>query len=128
MVQVYSKEELQKAIANNEKSIMVCGAYAQEMKSKYQRRKKAKKGSLIAGGALALAGLVAMPFTGGASGAATAVGAGMMGLTIGTVTLTAAELAIIAGITAGFGLGVVGLAKGFNVSFKPTGEVLIEKK
>ncbi|MBO5013135.1 MAG: hypothetical protein J6C57_03745 [Paludibacteraceae bacterium] len=128
MVQVYSKEELQKAIANNEKSIMVCGAYAQEMKSKYQRRKKAKKGSLIAGGALALAGLVAMPFTGGASGAATAVGAGMMGLTIGTITLTTAELAIIAGITAGFGLGVVGLAKGFNVSFKPTGEVLIEKK
>ena len=98
------------------------------MKSKYQRRKKAKKGSLIAGGALALAGLVAMPFTGGASGAATAAGAGMMGLTIGTITLTTAELAIIAGITAGFGLGVVGLAKGFNVSFKPTGEVLIEKK
>lgn len=124
MVQVYSKEELQKAIANNEKSIMVCGAYAQEMKTKYQRHKKAKKGSLIAGGALALAGLVAMPFTGGASGAATAVGAGMMGLTIGTVTLTAAELAIIAG----FGLGVIGVVKGFNVSFKPTGEVLIEKK
>jgi hypothetical protein len=124
MVQVYSKKELQKAIANNEKSILVCGAYAQEMKTKYQRRKKNKKGNLIAGGALALAGLVAMPFTGGASGAATAVGAGMMGLTIGTVTLTAAELAIIAG----FGLGVIGVVKGFKVSFKPTGEVLIEKK
>lgn len=124
MVQVYSKKELQKAIANNEKSILVCGAYAQEMKTKYQRHKKAKKGSLIAGGALALAGLVAIPFTGGVSGAATATGIGMMGLTIGTVTLTAAELAIIAG----FGLGVIGVVKGFNVSFKPTGEVLIEKK
>ncbi len=124
MVQVYSKKELQKAIANNEKSILVCGAYAQEMKTKYQRHKKAKKGSLIAGGALALAGLVAIPFTGGVSGAATATGIGMMGLTIGTVTLTTAELAIIAG----FGLGVIGVVKGFNVSFKPTGEVLIEKK
>ena len=53
-----------------------------------------------------------------------ATGIGMMGLTIGTVTLTTAELAIIAG----FGLGVIGVVKGFNVSFKPTGEVLIEKK
>ena len=47
MVQVYSKEELQKAIANNEKSILVCGAYAQELKTKYQRRKKAKKEALL---------------------------------------------------------------------------------
>ena len=124
MLHVYSKQELQKAVANNEKSILVCGAYAQEMKTKYQRRKKAQKGGLIAGGILAIGGLVAMPFTGGASSVATAVGAGMMGLTIGTITITTTELAIVAGFT----LGAIGLSKNYNVSFKPTGEVLIEKK
>lgn len=113
MITVKTEDELKQAIKNNKgESIRVEGAYAKTLAKKISSKKKVKKVAI--GGGLALVGcLLAAPFTGGASLLGVAAGATAMGVTIGTVTLTTAELAMIIGATA----GVVGLAisKGYKI-------------
>lgn len=98
MTIVRSEEELKAAMERKEKPIRIEGNYAKELYEKYQeKKKKKKKRGLIAGGAIAVAGLAAIPFTAGTSAAVTATGLTMMGLTVGTVTISLAELAVICG-------------------------------
>lgn len=60
--------------------------------------------------------VAAIPFTGGASAAGVAIGAG---LTIGTVTISTTELAIICGTV----IALKGIDKGCKVKFSPDGGV-----
>lgn len=55
---------------------------------------------MVAGAVVALGGLAAAPFTGGASLAGSAAGIAAMGFTAGAVTLTTAQLALILGVSA----------------------------
>ncbi len=89
MVTVTTKDELEIALKNKEKEILVEG----EMANKILRKKKLKKGSLIVGGASILGGIALLPFTGGASAIAIA-----QGLTIGGITISTAEVIIGAGV------------------------------
>ena len=100
MITVKTKDELEQAIKDNKgESIRVEGPYAKALAKKIRSKKKIRKVA-IAGGALALiGGVVAAPFTGGASLAGSAAGVVAMGATIGTITLTATELAMILGVT-----------------------------
>ena len=66
MKTVYTKEQLEETLKKGEKAL-VKGSLASEIRKKYETIKKVLKGAAIAGGAIAVAGLVAAPFTGGTS-------------------------------------------------------------
>lgn len=88
MKTVSTKKELEKAIIQGEKHFLLKGDLAKQIIKKKQRSKAAKIGA----GILAGVGVLAAIPTCGASLGATAIG-----LTMGTLTVTAAELAIIFG-------------------------------
>ena len=121
MKTVYTKEQLEETLKKGEKAL-VKGSLASEIRKKYETRKKVRKGAAIAGGAIAVAGIVAAPFTGGTSLAGTAVGLGAMGLTIGTITISIGELALLLGA----GLAAYGIYKKCKVTFNKDGSVTIE--
>lgn len=111
---VPTKEELAKALKAKEK-VRVTGPLADS----FIKKQKSKKNTKIAAAAVAVGGLLAMPFTGGLSGLAT-----MTALTVGTVTISAAEIAVILGGTA----AIYGIHKGYKVKYNPDGSVEVEPK
>ena len=118
---VYTKEELSETLKNVE-TALVKGSLASEIRKKYETRKKVRKSTAITGGAIAVAGLVAAPFTGGTSLVGTAAGLGAMGLTIGTITISIGELALLLGAA----LAAYGIYKNCKVKFNMDGSVTIE--
>ena len=104
MIVVRTKEELQEAVKNKTTSIRIEGPYAKEFANTIRSRKrKAKTAKKIAMGVGALAligGIAAAPFTGGVSLAGSVAGATAMGLTVDTITISTAELAMILGFAA----------------------------
>ena len=100
MIVVRTKEELQEAIKNKVDSIRIEGPYAGIVVQKIRSRKKVKKMAMGVGALALVGGVVAAPFTGGASLAGSAAGLTAMGLTVGTVTISTAELAMILGFAA----------------------------
>ena len=101
---------------------LVKGSLASEIRKKYKTRKKVRKSTAITGGAIAVAGLVAAPFTGGTSLVGSAVALGAMGLTIGTITISIGELALLLGAS----LAAYGIYKNCEVKFNMDGSVTIE--
>lgn len=97
MVVVRTKEELQEAIKNKVDSIRIEGPYAGILAKKIRSRKKLKKTAIGVGTLALVGGVVAAPLTGGVSLAGSAMGLIVMGLTIGTVTISTFELAMILG-------------------------------
>ncbi len=114
MVTVYTKQELAKAIENRTSQILCKGEVAKE----FLKRRKRKKVGKIAGAAMIVGGIVALPFTGGVSAAGIAAGAG---LTIGTVVISTAELAIICGTV----IAITGILKNAKVEFNPDGSCIV---
>ena len=118
---VYTKEELAETLKKGE-TALVKGSLASEIRKKYETRKKVRKSTAITGGAIAVAGLVAAPFTGGTSLVGSAVALGAMGLTIGTITISIGELALWLGAS----LAAYGIYKNCEVKFNMDGSVTIE--
>ena len=120
MVTITTKEELEKALENKEKEILVEG----EMAKKIIRKKKVKKGILIGGIATTAVGIILLPFTGGGSS-----GLVFHGLTVATgtttVTMTAGELAILLGFTST--VASIALLKGYTIQVG-AGNVLLTRK
>ena len=114
---VYTTKELEEAIKAGETKLLAKG----ELAEKIRNQKKRKNRRLIGGLALAAAGLVALPFTWGAS---TPLLLGGLGLTIGTVTISAAELAILVGGS----IAIIGLCKDYTITFNSDGSVTLERK
>ena len=116
---VRTESELKAAFEAKEEKIIVVGQMAKDMAQKSQRKKKAK----AAGIAVALASLAAIPFSLGASAAGVAVG---MGLTIGSITISTTELALLCGTA----VAIYGIHKDSKVTFrvneKGEPEVVIE--
>lgn len=102
MITVYNKQELQEALKNKGQKIRVEGSYANELAQKIHRKKKVSKAVMVGGAVVALGGLAAAPFTGGAATCWSAAGIAAMGITAGAtaVTLTTAQLALILGVSA----------------------------
>lgn len=105
MITVTTQQELEQAIFNREPKILCKGEAAKP----FLKKRKRKRFAIIGGAALTILGAVAIPFTGGAS-----TGIIAMGLTIGTVTISTAELAIICGTV----IATAGILKGGKVNFK----------
>ena len=121
MKTVYTKEQLEETLKKGEKAL-VKGSLASEIRKKYETRKKVRKSTAIAGGAIAVAGIVAAPFTGGTSLAGTVVALGAMGLTIGTITISIGELALLLGAA----LVAYGIYKNCKVTFNKDGSITVE--
>ena len=117
----YTKGELAESLKKGE-TALVKGSLASEIREKFEKRKKVRKGAAIAGGAIAVAGIVAAPFTGGTSLVGTAVGLGAMGLTIGTITISIGELALLLGAA----LVAYGIYKNCKVTFNKDGSITVE--
>ena len=105
MITVRSKQELEKAMKQEASEIKVVGSYATTLAKKVEKKKTLSKtaaGGAILAGLFGIGCLVAAPFTAGASLlgeglVASAIGAGAAGFTIGTITITTTELAILCG-------------------------------
>lgn len=123
MTIVETKEELKKAIERKEFPISCRGKIAEQLK----KRKKRSKAAKLGGAAVAIAGLAALPFTGGASATGIAAGAAAMGLTAtaaatATVAISAAELSILVG----GGVAVLGILKGRKIRLEKDGYITVE--
>ena len=118
MTTVSTKQELISAIERREKQIIATGEIAASIRKKVKVKKGAKLGSLV----LAIGGIIAIPFTGGASAGLTA--AGLTCLT-GAVTLTGGEILILCGILGGTAIGLAGVLRDGKVEFKPDGTVVV---
>lgn len=116
MITVYTRSEFNRAIDNRESIIICKGSVAEEFKSKHRKKKALSVGGIV----LAIGGLIAIPFTCGASGAVTA--GTIAGLTVGTITLTTAELTMICGTT----VALLGILKGAKVTFNKDGNVIVK--
>lgn len=104
MVTVRTKQELEVALKNKATSIRIEGPYAKEfantIRSRKRKAKSAKKIAMGVGALVLIGGIAAAPFTGGVSLAGSVAGATAMGLTVGTITISTAELAMILGFAA----------------------------
>lgn len=109
MIVVGTKEELQEAIKNKVDSIRIEGPYAGIVAQKIRSRKKVKKVAIGVGTLALVGGVIAAPFTGGASLAGSAVGLTAMGLTVGAVTITTTQLAML------LGFGAFAIYKKYNI-------------
>ena len=112
MVTVSTKAQLKAAIEQKQFPIKCVGEIAEQLIKKKKRTTKTK----IAGAAIALAGVAAIPFTGGASAVVTGAGLTAMGLTI-SVT----ELAILVG----GGVATVAILKGRTITAQADGKSVI---
>lgn len=119
MVTVRTEKELEDALKAKEKNIRIVGSLADKIREKAEKKAKKKKWTKIASIALIAGGAAAIPFTGGAS-----TGAMAAGITIGTVTISTAELAIILGFT----LGMTAILKGYDVKYNSDGSVVLTHK
>lgn len=109
--EVETKEDLETAIKNKPQRIVLTGKIAEEYIEKHNKQKKMKKGIAIGSGIATVAGITAgillAPATGGTSTVASAFAfggsQGFYAMTAAgtSVTMTAGELAMIAGVTAG---------------------------
>ena len=118
MTTVSTKQELISAIERRETQIIATGEIAASIRKKVKVKKSAK----IGGMALAIGGLLAIPFTGGASAGLTA--AGLTCLT-GAATLTGTQILILCGIIGGTAVAITGVLRNAKVEFKPDGTVVV---
>lgn len=109
MIVVRTKEELQEAIKNKVDSIRIEGPYAGIVAQKIRSRKTVKKVAIGVGTLALVGGVIAAPFTGGASLAGSAVGLTAMGLTVGAITITTTQLAML------LGFGAFAIYKKYNI-------------
>lgn len=124
-ITVTTKNELDEALKNkNVNRIRVEGPLANEMRAKAKKQKIIRRGSLIAGSLITAGALIAAPFTAGTSLIAGAAGLTATALTVGTVTMTATELAMLIG--GGLGLATLAMKHGYKIKFNPDGTVSIE--
>ena len=118
MTTVSTKQELISAIERRETQIIATGEIAASIRKKVKVKKSAKIGGL----ALAIGGLLAIPFTGGASAGLTAAG---LTCFTGVATLTGTEILILCGIIGGTAVAITGVLRNAKVEFKPDGTVVV---
>ncbi|MCR4559899.1 MAG: hypothetical protein K5685_07455 [Bacteroidales bacterium] len=113
---VYSKTELERALTSGEKHIIAKGEIAKELRKKNNLKKAAKIGGIL----LAIGGIAAAPFTGGASLIPSIAAAGATA----TITITTAELAILCGTSVA--LAAILTGRKVKLKFKDDGSVELD--
>lgn len=129
-ITVRTQSELESAIKQGVKSIIIQGALAEEFKAKIKkqkRRKRAAAGGALAAGAIAVGSILAAPVTGGISMFGLLPAAGTAAATA-AVTITGTDLILLLGLIFGGSLATYAISKGYKkVSFRPDGTVILER-
>lgn len=115
---VYTTKEFNDAYVLGVRDFICKGDLARQLR----RKLRTKRTTAIASASIAvIGGIIAAPFTGGSSLALAGAG-----LTVGSLTITTAELALLLG----GGVALMALSKGQlkTISFAPDGSVLLEFK
>lgn len=112
---IATEKELKKALEAGQTNIVVGGELAQKIIRRTKRKKAIKRTAITTG----VLGILVAPFTG-----LTSLGATAAALTAGSLTISAAELAMICGTAA-----LVFVKGSFDVELdKETGKVIIRKR
>lgn len=129
-ITVRTQSELESAIKQGVKSIIIQGALAEEFKAKIKKQKRKKKiaaGGALAAGAIAVGSILAAPATGGISVFGLLPAAGTAA-TSAAVTITGTEIIAGLGLILGGSLAAYAISKGYKkVSFRPDGTVILER-
>lgn len=129
-ITVRTQSELESAIKQGVKSIIIQGALAEEFKTKIKKQKRKKKiaaGGALAAGAIAIGSILAAPVTGGISVFGLLPAAGTAA-TSATVTITGTDIIAGLGLIWGGSLAAYAISKGYKkVSFRPDGTVILER-
>lgn len=110
-LKVRTKEELEKAVNDNAKKIIITGNLATEIIKAQKKKAAAKKvgiGGAVVAGLSIVGGIVLAPFTGGASAVAGVTSA--LTITVGGTTIALTTVEVIAGLVGV--LGALGIAGG----------------
>ena len=125
-ITVRTQSELESAIKQGVKSIIIQGALAEEFKAKIKKQKRKKKiaaGGALAAVAIAVGSILAAPVTGGISVFGLLPAAGTA-----AVTITGTEIIAGLGLILGGSLAAYAISKGYKkVSFRPDGTVILER-
>lgn len=114
---VKTKEEFELAIKERVERIIVIEPYAKVIIDKLKRKKKRR---IWGGSLLIVASIAAAPFTFGASTAGLIAGAGLT-VTALTITISAAEIAVIfAGI-----IGILSVIKGAKIKWDYANNIIV---
>ena len=129
-ITVRTQSELESAIKQGVKSIIIQGALAEEFKAKIKKQKRKKKiaaGGALAAVAIAVGSILAAPVTGGISVFGLLPAAGTAA-TSAAVTITGTEIIAGLGLILGGSLAAYAISKGYKkVSFRPDGTVILER-
>lgn len=129
-ITVRTQSELESAIKQGVKSIIIQGALAEEFKTKIKKQKRKKKiaaGGALAAGAIAIGSILAAPVTDGISVFGLLPAAGTAA-TSATVTITGTDIIAGLGLILGGSLAAYAISKGYKkVSFRPDGTVILER-
>ena len=129
-ITVRTQSELESAIKQGVKSIIIQGALAEEFKAKIKKQKRKKKiaaGGALAAGAIAVGSILAAPVTGGISVFGLLPAAGTAA-TSAAVTITGTDIIAGLGLILGGSLAAYAISKGYKkVSFRPDGTVILER-
>lgn len=129
-ITVRTQSELESAIKQGVKSIIIQGALAEEFKAKIKKQKRKKKiaaGGALAAGAIAVGSILAAPVTGGISMFGLLPAAGTAA-TSAAVTITGTDIIAVLGLILGGSLAAYAISKGYKkVSFRPDGTVILER-
>lgn len=129
-ITVRTQSELESAIKQGVKSIIIQGALAEEFKTKIKKQKRKKKiaaGGALAAVAIAIGSILAAPVTGGISVFGLLPAAGTAA-TSATVTITGTDIIAGLGLILGGSLAAYAISKGYKkVSFRPDGTVILER-
>lgn len=140
---IYTKEQLVEAIENKQKTIIVGGKLATEIRKMKLEKKKSSKRAWAIGGLL-ICGLLSAPFTMGSSLAVTAAAATATTVTTGGVIAaggaafaTCANTLVASGLTistkeliilCGTAIAITGIISHYNVIFNNDGSVVLTMK
>lgn len=129
-ITVRTQSELESAIKQGVKSIIIQGALAEEFKTKIKKQKRKKKiaaGGALAAGTIAIGSILAAPVTGGISVFGLLPAAGTAA-TSAAVTITGTDIIAGLGLIWGGSLAAYAISKGYKkVSFRPDGTVILER-
>ena len=125
MVEVINKDELEQALKNKETAILIKG----DLAKKIGKKKKFKRGAFIIGGIMLVGGLALVPFSGGTSLLGTVSGFEVITATGATISMTTAEVAILAGLgTIGLSTASLAILKGYSFEYQKDGTIRLTKK
>lgn len=115
MKHIFNETQLENALNSGEREVILHGEIAEKFARQVKAKRRAKTGGIL----LAIGGIIAAPLTGGLS-----LPGAIAGITVGTISMSTAELAILAGCV----VACTAAKNGYDVQLNSDGTVILKKK